>query len=51
MERWIHDHRRDHIRLNDNRLRVQHVGTIRTKVHRTVEGTVKTASLVREGDK
>jgi putative transposase len=41
----------DGIRLNDNRLRVQHVGTIRTKVHRTVEGTVKTASLVREGDK
>jgi putative transposase len=41
----------DGIRLKDNRLRVQHVGMIRTKVHRTVEGTVKTASLKREVDK
>jgi len=41
----------DGIRLNDNRLRVQHVGTIRTKVHRTVEGTVKTAAIKREADK
>jgi putative transposase len=39
------------IRLKDNRLRVQHVGTIRAKVHRAVEGTVKTASLKREDDK
>ena len=41
----------DGIRLKDNRLRVQHVGTIRTKVHRAVEGTVKTASIKREADK
>lgn len=41
----------DGIRLADNRLRVQHVGTIRTKVHRTVDGTVKTATLKREADK
>lgn len=41
----------DGIRLKDNRLRVQHVGTIRAKVHRTVEGTVKTAALKREADK
>jgi putative transposase len=41
----------DGIRLADNRLRVQHVGTIRTKVHRAVEGVVKTASLKREADK
>jgi putative transposase len=41
----------DGIRLKDNRLRVQHVGTIRTKVHRAVEGTVKTATLKREADK
>jgi len=41
----------DGIRLKDNRLRVQYVGTIRTKVHRAVEGTVKTASLKREADK
>jgi putative transposase len=36
------------IRLNGNRLRVQHVGTIRCKVHRPVEGVVKTARLKRE---
>jgi len=41
----------DGIRLKDNRLRVQHVGTIRAKVHRAVEGTVKTASIKRENDK
>jgi putative transposase len=41
----------DGIRLNDNRLRVQHVGVIRCKVHRPVEGIVKTAALKREGDK
>ena len=41
----------DGIRLKDNRLRVQHVGTIRAKVHRAVEGTVKTATLKREADK
>ena len=41
----------DGIRLKDNRLRVQHVGAIRTKVHRAVEGTVKTASIKRESDK
>lgn len=41
----------DGIRLTDNRLRVQHVGTIRAKIHRAVEGTVKTATLKREADK
>jgi putative transposase len=41
----------DGIRLNDNRLRVQHVGVIRCKIHRPVEGIVKTATLKREGDK
>jgi putative transposase len=41
----------DGIRLSGNRLRVQHVGMIRTKVHRAVEGMVKTASLKREADK
>ena len=41
----------DGIRLNDNRLRVQHVGVIRCKVHRPVEGIIKTATLKREGDK
>ncbi len=41
----------DGIRLNGNRLRVQHVGTIRVKLHRPVEGTVKTATIKREGDK
>jgi putative transposase len=33
----------DGIRLNGNRLRVQHVGTIRVRVHREVVGTIKTA--------
>jgi putative transposase len=41
----------DGIRLSDNRLRVQHVGLIKTKVHREVVGTVKTATLKREADK
>jgi putative transposase len=41
----------DGIRLDGNRLRVQHVGVIRAKVHRPVEGMVKTASLKREADK
>lgn len=41
----------DGIRLTDNRLRVQHVGVIRTKVHRIVDGEVKTATLKREADK
>ena len=41
----------DGIRLADNRLRVQHVGTVRTKIHRSVDGTVKTATLKREADK
>jgi putative transposase len=41
----------DGIRLNGNRLRVQHVGVIRCKVHRTVDGVVKTAILKLEGGK
>jgi putative transposase len=42
---------RDGVRLLDNRLRVQHVGTIRVKLHRPVEGTIKTVTLKREADK
>ncbi len=41
----------DGLRLTGNRLRVQHVGTIRTKVHRPHQGTVKTTVLTRDGDK
>jgi putative transposase len=41
----------DGIRFKDNRLRVQHVGMIRTKVHRPIEGMVKTVSLKREAEK
>ncbi len=41
----------DGIRLNGNRLRIQHVGVVKTKVHREVEGVVKTATLKREGNK
>jgi putative transposase len=39
------------IRLTGNRLRVQHVGTIRVKLHREVKGTIKTLSLKREAGK
>jgi putative transposase len=39
---------RDGVRLNGSRLYVQHVGTIRVKLHRPVEGTVKTVTLKRE---
>ena len=42
---------RDGIRLTDNRLYVQHVGTIRVKLHRPVQGTIKTATLKREAGK
>lgn len=41
----------DGIRLNGNRLRVQHVGTIKVKLHRSYEGMIKTATLKLEGDK
>jgi putative transposase len=41
----------DGIRLNGDRLRVQHAGTIRVKLHRPVEGTIKTVSLKREAGK
>jgi putative transposase len=41
----------DGIRLKGNRLRVQHVGTIRVCLHREVEETIKTLSLKREADK
>jgi putative transposase len=41
----------DGIRLKGNRLRVQHVGTIRVCLHREIEGTIKTLCLKREGDK
>ncbi len=36
------------IRLTGNRLYVQHVGTIRVKVHRPHQGTIKTATLKHE---
>ena len=39
------------IGLKGNKLRVQHVGTIRVCLHRDVEGTIKTLSLKREADK
>ncbi|HWG47559.1 MAG TPA: transposase [Gemmataceae bacterium] len=37
--------------LDNNRLRVHNVGTIRVKLHRPTEGTIKTATLKREADK
>ena len=41
----------DGIRLAGNRLRVQHVGTIRVKLHRSVKGEIKTLTLKREAGK
>lgn len=40
----------DGIRLN-KKLRIQHVGKVRCKAHREVEGTVKTAMVKREAGK
>ena len=42
---------RDGIRLTGNKLYVQHVGTLRVKLHRPVQGVIKTATLKREADK
>ncbi len=41
----------DGVRLNGERLRVQNVGVIRVKLHRPIEGKVKTVTLKREADK
>lgn len=41
----------DGIRLVDNRLRVQHVGQIKVKVHRSVDGVVKTATIKKDAGK
>ena len=41
----------DGIRLNGNRLRVQHVGVIRVKLHREVRGQIKTVTLKRVAEK
>lgn len=41
----------DGIRLTGSRLRVQHVGTIRVKLHRPVEGKIKTLRIKREAGK
>lgn len=42
---------RDGIRLVDGRLYVQHVGTIKVKMHRPIEGKIKTVTLKREAGK
>lgn len=41
----------DGIRLKGDRLRVQHVGVVRVKLHRPVQGTIKTVTLKREAGK
>lgn len=41
----------DGIRLIGTKLRVQHAGMIRVKLHRPIEGTVKTVALKREAGK
>jgi putative transposase len=42
---------RNGIRLNGNKLYVQSVGNIRVKLHRPIDGTIKTVTLKRDGDK
>ncbi len=39
------------VKLAGNKLRVQHIGTIRVKVHREIEGKIKTVSIKREAGK
>ena len=41
----------DGIRLTSDRLRVQNVGTIKVKLHREIEGKIKTVTLKREAGK
>ena len=41
----------DGVRLLGDRLRVQHVGGVRVKLHRPVEGEIKTVTLRREAGK
>lgn len=41
----------DGVRLKDGKLYVQHVGTIRVKLHRPVDGTIKTVTLKNEAGK
>lgn len=41
----------DGIRLKENRLRVQHVGVVKVKLHRAHEGNIKTLSLKNEAGK
>src|SRR5262249_41610796 len=41
----------DGIRLIGTKLRVQHIGTIGIKLHRSIAGTIKTVTLKREAGK
>ena len=41
----------DGCRITGNRLRLQHIGTIRVKLHRPWQGDIKTLSIKREGGK
>lgn len=43
--------RADGTKLVGNRLRIQHVGTIRVKLHREVEGRIKTVTIKRDAGK
>lgn len=40
----------DGIKLIDTKLRAQHIGTVKVKLHRPVEGKIKTVTLKRETD-
>lgn len=41
----------DGIRITNNRLRIQHVGVVRVKLHRPWCGNIKTLTIKREADK
>lgn len=41
----------DGIRLKDSTLRIQHIGLVRVKLHRPVQGTIKTLTLKKEAGK
>jgi putative transposase len=41
----------DGIKLKNRKLYVQNVGTIRIKLHRNIEGTIKTVAIKRQNDK
>lgn len=48
---FTYPHYGNGVKLIQNRLRLQNIGTIRVNLHRPVEGAIKTVSIKREADK